>query len=54
MIPMKLMRKKTISTQIQKNRRDTEKKLRDYAFLEEEKLLSALSASWHRGIQCGR
>ncbi len=42
---MKLMRKKTISTQIQKNRRDTEKKLRDYAFLEEEKLLSALSAS---------
>jgi Mg2+-importing ATPase len=45
MIPMKLMRKKTISTQIQKNRRDTEKKLRDYAFLEEEKLLSTLSAS---------
>ncbi len=42
---MKLMRKKTISTQIQKNRRDTEKKLRDYAFLEEEKLLSTLSAS---------
>ena len=42
---MKLMRKKTISTQIQKNRRDTEKKLRDYAFLEEEKLLSSLSAS---------
>lgn len=42
---MKFMRKKTISTQIQKNRRDTEKKLRDYAFLEEEKLLSSLSAS---------
>ena len=42
---MKLMRKKTISTQIQKNRRDTEKKLRDYAFLQEEKLLSTLSAS---------
>jgi Mg2+-importing ATPase len=45
MIPMKFMRKKTISTQIQKNRNDTEKKLRAYAFLEEEKLLSSLSAT---------
>jgi Mg2+-importing ATPase len=45
MIPMKFMRKKTISTQIQKNRLDTEKKLRAYAFLEEKMLLSTLSAS---------
>ncbi len=42
---MKFMRKKTISTQIQKNRNDTEEKLRAYAFLEKEKLLSSLSAS---------
>jgi len=45
MIPMKFMKKKTISTQIQKNRNDTEKKLRTYAFLEKENLLSSLSAS---------
>ncbi len=42
---MKFMKKKTISTQIQKNRNDTEKKLRTYAFLEKENLLSSLSAS---------
>lgn len=49
MIPMKFMRKKTISTQIQKNRNDTEKKLRAYAFLEKENLLSSLSVS-HNGL----
>ncbi len=42
---MKFMRKKIISTQIQKNRNDTEKKLRAYAFLEKKNLLSSLSAS---------
>lgn len=42
---MKFMKNKTIGTQIQKNRLDTEKRLRAYAFLEEEKLLSSLSAS---------
>ncbi len=42
---MKFMRKKTISAQIQKNRNDTEKKLRAFAFLEKEDLLSSLSAS---------
>ncbi len=41
---MKFMKKKTISTQIQKNRNDTEKKLRAYAFLEKENLLSSFSA----------
>ncbi len=42
---MKFMKNKTIGTQIQKNRQDTEKRLRAYAFLEEEKLLSSLSVS---------
>lgn len=42
---MKFMRKKIISTQIQKNRNDTEKKIRAYAFLEKKNLLSSLSAS---------
>lgn len=42
---MKFMKNKTIGTQIQKNRNDTEKKLRSYALFEEEKLLSSLSAS---------
>ncbi|MEY8353969.1 magnesium-translocating P-type ATPase [Lachnospiraceae bacterium 54-53] len=42
---MNFMKKKTIYTQVQKNRHGTEEKLRGYAFMEEEKLLLHLSAS---------
>lgn len=42
---MNFMKKKPIYTQIQKNKQDTEEKLRTYAFLEEEQLLARLSAS---------
>lgn len=42
---MKFMKKQAISAQIQKNRHDREEKLRTYAVLEEEKLLSSLATS---------
>lgn len=45
MIPVKFMNKKNLGKQIQKNKQDTEAKLRSYAFLTKEELFESLSAA---------
>ncbi len=45
MIPVKFMNKKNLGKQIQKNKQDTEAKLRSYAFLTKQELFESLSAS---------
>lgn len=45
MIPVKFMNKKNLGKQIQKNKQDTEAKLRSYAFLTKQELFENLSAS---------